>query len=111
MTVEVDLQDSVQTIFFSILHKNPDAPNPPEIAIRTDTIHFGNDNFKVALEWPQFIGETYTVATVPEAVHARFTTNTSVQLVMLYNTQYNVSITATLCGHRSAITTIHYGNY
>ena len=77
-------------------------------------IHFGHDNFTVTLAlWPQFSGETYTVATALEAVHTRFTTNTSVQLVMLYNTQYDINITATLCGCKSAInfTTIHYGNF
>ena len=74
-------------------------------------IHFGN--FTVTLEWLQFSGETYNVATVPEAVHTRFTRSTSVQLVMLYNIQYNVSVVATLCGHRSTINfaTIYYGNY
>ena len=65
-------------------------------------IHFGNNNFTVTLEWSQVSGETYTVATTPEAEHTRFTANTSVQLVMLYNMQYNVNITATLCGHRNA---------
>ena len=61
------------------------------------------------MEWSQFNGETYTVATVPEAVHTNFTGSTSVQLVMLYNTQYNVNVTATLCGHRNATNfTIYY---
>ena len=49
-------------------------------------IHFGSDNFIVTLEWSQFSGETYSVATVPEAVYTSFTGNTSVQFVMLYNT-------------------------
>jgi hypothetical protein len=75
-------------------------------------IRFGTDNFTVTLEWSQFSGETYSVASVPESVHVRFTTNTSVQLVLLYNTQYNVIVTATLCGYRNATTNliIYYGN-
>ena len=77
-------------------------------------IHFGNDAFTVTLEWPQFSGETYSVVTIPgpEAVHKSFTTNTSIQLVMLYNTQYNVSVTATLCGYKNAtnFTEVYYGN-
>jgi hypothetical protein len=75
--------------------------------------HFGADNFTVSLEWSQFSGETYSVATVPESVYLISTMSTSVQLVMLYNTQYNVTVTATLCGHRNAATNlvIYYGNY
>ena len=77
-------------------------------------IHFGNSNFTVTLEWPQFSGETYNVISDPEVEHTSFTgiTNTSVQLVMVYNTQYSVNVTATLCGHRNAATlTIHYSEY
>jgi hypothetical protein len=75
--------------------------------------HFGADNFTVTLEWSQlFSGETYSIATVPQPVHTTFATSTSVQLVMLYNTQYNVIVTATLCGHRNATNlVIYYGNY
>ena len=75
-------------------------------------IQFRNDNFLVTLEWPhnQFSGETYTVATTPEAVHTMFTTNTSVQLVMFYDTLYNMTVTATLCGHRNTTNfTLYYG--
>ena len=77
---------------------NADVAHPPDVTVKTDTIQFGNDNFLVTLEWPQFSGETYTVATTPEAVHTMFTTNTmaSVHLVMLYDTQYSVNVTATL---------------
>jgi hypothetical protein len=75
--------------------------------------HFGADNFTVTLEWYQFSGgETYSVATVPESVHLISTMNRSIQLVLLYNTQYNVTVTATLCGHRNATNlVIYYGNY
>ena len=73
---------------------------------------FGNDNVTVTLEWFQFSGETYSVATVPEAVNMSFIMSTRVQLVMLYNTQHNVMVTATLCGDRNATTNlmIYYGN-
>ena len=54
--------------------------------------------------------ETYSIAIVPEPLHTGIITNTSVQLGMLYNTQYNVKVTATLCGHTNATNfTIHYG--
>jgi hypothetical protein len=82
------------------------------IATRSNGIDFENGNFTVTLEWSRFTGETYSVATIPEAVHKEYTpgsTSTSIQLAMRYNTQYNVTITATLCGHRNATNfTIHY---
>ena len=72
-------------------------------------IDFGRDNFTVTLEWPQCNHETYSIAVVPEPLHATIITNTSVQLTMLYNTQYNVNITATLCGSRNTTNiTIYY---
>jgi hypothetical protein len=72
--------------------------------------HFGADNFTVAVEWFQFSGETYSVTTVPQPVSTSFTGNTGVQLVMLYDTPYNVTITTMLCGNRNAtnFTTLHY---
>ena len=64
---------------------------------------FGNNNVTVTLEWSQFSGETYIVATIPEAAASvSFTGSTSVQLVLLYNTEYNVTITAILCGDGNA---------
>jgi hypothetical protein len=73
-------------------------------------VYFGNDNFTVTLEWYQFSGETYSVAIAPEPVSTSFTGSTSVQLVMLYDTPYNVTITATLCGNRNTTnyTTLYY---
>ena len=73
---------------------------------------FGNDKVTVTLEWSQFSGETYTVTAIPESVHMSFIMSTSVQLVLLYNTEYNVMVAATLCGHRNATTNlmIYYGN-
>jgi hypothetical protein len=73
-------------------------------------VYFGNDNFTVTLEWYQFSGETYSVATVPQPVNMSFTGSTSVQLVMLFDTPYNVTITATLCGNRNTtnLTTLYY---
>ena len=55
---------------------NTDFPNTPGVVIRPDINYFGNDYFTLTLEWPQFSGETYSVATVPEAIYTRFTTST-----------------------------------
>ena len=75
--------------------------------------NFGNDNVTVTLELSQHSGETYNVITVPEPIRMNFiaSNRSKVQLVLLYNTQYNVTVTATLCGHSNAtnFTTIHYG--
>ena len=84
-----------------------DIPIAPEVITNPDMTHFGNNNFTVTLEWPQFSGETYSVDTVPEVVHKSYAGNTNVQLIMLYNTQYNVTVTATLCGYTN-FTTLHY---
>ena len=82
---------------------NTDFPNAPQVISPYNvTIHFQNNNFTVVLEWSQFSGETYTVATVPEPEHMSFITSTSVQLVLLYDTEYNVTITAMLCGNSNA---------
>ena len=89
-----------------------DAPNIPEVVLSTNMTKFGNYNVTVTLEWSQFSGETYSVATVPEPVNMSFIMSNSVQLMMLYNTEYNVMVAATLCGHRNATTNlvIYYGN-
>ena len=78
-------------------------------------VNFGNNSVTVTLEWSQFSGETYTVATVPDPVSVSFTGSTSVQLVLLYNTEYNVTVTATLCGYsnstNSSTLSYYYGTY
>ena len=37
---------------------NTDFPNTPGVVIRSDMNYFGNNNFTLTLEWPQFSGET-----------------------------------------------------
>ena len=56
--------------------------------------NFGNDSVTVTLEWSQFSDETYTVATIPEPEHISFIVSNSVQLVLRYNTQYNLTVIA-----------------
>ena len=104
---------SFQIVFIFYGTINADAPSAPEVVLRTDMIKFGNDNITVTLEWSQFSGEIYTVATVPEPVHMSFIMSTRVQLVLHYDTEYNVTVTATLCGHSNATnsSTISYYYY
>ena len=90
---------------------NTDIPNAPEITLTPDVAHLGMDNFTVILEWPQFSGETYTVATLPEALHTSIMNNSChAQLVLLYDIEYNVTVTATLCGNSNTTnsTTLPY---
>ena len=103
---------SFQIVFIFYATINADAPSAPEVVLRTDMTKFGNDNITVTLEWSQFSGETYSVATIPEPVHMSFIISTSVQLVLHYDTEYNLTVTATLCGHSNAtnnLTIYYYG--
>ena len=68
----------------------------------------GKDDFTVILEWSQFSGETYTVTAVPEPEHMSFIVSNSIQVVMLYNIQYNVMVAATLCEHSNATSNLIY---
>ena len=82
----------------------------PEVVPRPDVVYFGGNNFLATLEWSQYNDrETYSTAIVPEPLHIGHNTTTNVWLVLLYNTQYNVTVTANLCGHSNATNfTIHY---
>ena len=61
------------------------------------------DNVTVILEWTPENGMSYNVSVVPQ-VAVRFTGDRSVQLTASYNTVYNVSVVATLCGRNNATT-------
>jgi hypothetical protein len=67
-------------IILFVYCKYIDIPNPPEITVRPDMTHLGADNFTVTLEWSQFSGETYSIASIPEPVLVctSFATSTSV---------------------------------
>ena len=110
MHVYIDPFQIVYIYFYGSI--DADAPSTPEVVLKTNMTNFGNDNVTVTLEWSQFSGETYTVTTIPEPEHLSFIMSTRVQLVLLYNTQYNLIVAATLCGHRTATTNliIYYGN-
>jgi hypothetical protein len=87
-------------------------PDLPEIEMRV--LENGMESIAALLEWsPERPGNTtvYTVVMVPQPKNIAFIESTTVQLQLSYNTQYNVSITATLCGLSNATTiiTLHYG--
>ena len=67
------------------------------------------DSVTVILEWVQENGTSYNVSVVPQA-SIRFTRSTSIQLTVLYNVLYNVSIVASLCGQNTTgISVLSYG--
>lgn len=67
------------------------------------------DRVRVALEWTHKNGVTYAVSVDPE-VNVSYTWKNSAQLSVSYNTKYNISVVASLCGkNRTVFTTINYG--
>ena len=59
------------------------------------------------LEWDQEDRVFYDVSVVPN-VTVRLNQNTSIQLTVSYNIQYNVSVVATLCGQSTThVTELH----
>ena len=61
------------------------------------------------VEWNQENGVSYNISTFPE-VFARFTGETTVQLIIPYNVQLAVNVSATLCGQiTTTVKTFYYG--
>ena len=77
-------------------------PSPPNITTREG---FGMENVTVTLDWKPEMGMSYNVIINPN-VPVKFVENTSIQLVVSYNTLYNVSVVATSCGHSNVMATV-----
>ena len=75
---------------------------PPSVAISE---YFGTNSVIVTLEWIQESDVTYNVSIFPQ-VPVEILRGSSVQLPLLYNTDYNVRVIATVCGQNNATTTI-----
>ena len=69
---------------------------------------FGINSVTATLEWTQENDVTYNVSIFP-LVTVETSEGSSVQLTLLYNIHYNVSIVATRCGKSTTIITLHYG--
>ena len=78
-------------------------PNYPEIRWKTET--FNKNNATIILEWIQEIGVSYNVDVNPNPQESKLNGNTS-QLTVLYNTTYNVTVVATLCGQNTTTAAI-----
>ena len=65
---------------------------------------------RVTLEWTNKNGVTYTVSSDPEVLDISYTGSNSTQLAVSYNTKYNISVVASLCGKNDTVfTIINYG--
>ena len=65
----------------------------PSMSVISEAYHA--DNVTLTVEWPQQEGAVYNVRILPEPlVRSAFTINTSHQLTVSYNTEYNFSVEA-----------------
>ena len=70
---------------------------------------FEADRVRVALEWTHTNGVSYAISVDPE-VNVSYSWRKSAQLVVPYNTKYNISVVASLCGNtRAVFIMINYG--
>jgi hypothetical protein len=93
------------------------SPTIPVVQVRSE--QFGSDNITVILEWPdEGGGVSYSTHVAPESLMVEMLTGSvtgfiNIKLVLLYNTSYNFSTVATLCGVNSttSITELNYGEF
>lgn len=90
-------------IFSMVAH-----PDPPDVGVPR-ALEFRREGIIVLIDWnpSQYndINIVYDVEGIPQ-VTIVFTNSSSTKLQVSYNTQYSVRITATLCGHSNASTTV-----
>ena len=71
--------------------------------------HFEMESVTVVLLWTHKNGVSYSVS-VDRQVAVNYTGRNGAQLVVSYNTKYNVSVIASLCGRNSTnFSAINYG--
>ena len=88
-------------------------PDPPEGVLMSEM--FGSDSATVILQWSSptvASGVSYNVNVTPPLESVLMAGNTSVQLTVPYNTEYNVSIVTINCAGKSpaSVTSLLYGN-
>ena len=86
------------------------------LEVETAVLNFGVDDITVTLSWAEQESDmSYNVTVVPQVTMRLIpgSKRASVQLTIFYNTLYNVSIVATLCGHNIFSTAIglSYGEF
>ena len=86
--------------------------NQPKIS--TSVMQQDIDHLTVLLEWMAEKGVTYNLTTEPETIAENITTSNIIliKITVSYNTSYNVSVEATLCGRMNVSTVeIYYGKF
>ena len=80
--------------------------------VRQDGL-FGNDDVTLTLMLRRAVGVSYTITTIPHAQIMYSNVNASARLLLSYNTEYNISIVASVQGqcNKSKIITLKYGEY
>ena len=68
--------------------------------IEVESEEFQSENVTITLKWAQGDNEFYNVAVVPH-MPVQYTGSTTLELTLLYNIQYNMSIVAFLCEYNT----------
>ena len=77
--------------------------------VRVSQEQFQQTNISVTIEWAAEEGISYTINVNPN-VTINVTERNYTELVVSYDTEYNVSVIASLCGtNKTTFTTLHYG--
>ena len=72
---------------------------------------FGSDNVTITVEWTLEEGATYQIIVVPQ-ISINFTGGSSIQLILPYNINYNLSLeTALPCHQTHSYVRLFYGKF
>ena len=88
-------------------------PSPPEVSLEEQ---FGVDNVTVDLQWTEELNSSFNLVTYHVSVEPMahvVTGNSRANLTLQYNTPYNMSVVADVCGRINATTTllVNYGKH
>ena len=82
------------------------------LMLRTTSEEYSADNIIVTVEWIQQVGAVYNSSSILPQAPLMFNGSSSVQLVLQYNTEYNLSVMAIIapCGvNATGFVTLNYG--
>ena len=90
----------------------PASIDPSEFGpIAVTSEEFGADNVTVTVEWTQQEGATYQIIIVPK-IPVTFIGESSIQLILLYNINYNLSVESALpCYQAQSHVLLFYGEF
>ena len=82
-------------IINTFIHFMNDTINTPNV---NASKRFGTNSITVTLEWTHIHGESYSVSVDPVVNVNYMERNSQAKLVVMYDTKYNISVVASLCG-------------